>query len=415
MKIKHETTELFEVLYNETHEDFYSRYKIFYGGRGGRKSWEIATALILRAYQKKTLILCTREIQNSINDSVLSLLSNTVERLKLSAFFEIQKTTIICKHNGSEFKFKGLNGMTIDSIKSFEGVDYCWVEEAHSVSKKSWDVLIPTIRKEGSEIWVSFNPDLATDPVYERFILEPPEDTFVQKVSYLDNPDCPQTLIKEANYLKRVNEDLYNHIYLGEIRDHSEHRIFKWKPVSFEEFNAIQATTYYGVDWGKVDPWGIVAAKYHDGRLFVHELNYSSENETMDNLSQTQILALREHEEGLVKWMFEKLNIPKDAIIVCDNNRREKVRALRVAGWESAITARKGSGSIIDGIYSLSQLEVFYTKGSSNIEMEQLLYSWEVDRYGLPTEKPTDKNNHTIDPIRYIVQFLITQGVVNVI
>ena len=109
------------------------------------------------------------------------------------------------------------------------------------------------------------------------------------------------------------------------------------------------------------------------------------------------------------------MNIPKDAIIVCDNNRRDKVRALRVAGWESAITARKGRGSIVDGIYSLSQLEVFYTKGSSNIEMEQLLYSWEVDRYGLPTEKPTDKNNHTIDPIRYIVQFLITQGVVNVI
>ena len=414
MRSKIKAARPFIVLYDEMHPNYNDRYKVFWGGRGGRKSWEFAQALVSRAFKEKLLILCTREIQNSISDSVLSLLSNTIERMGLTYFFDVQKTTIIGK-NGSEFKFKGLNGLTIDSIKSFEGADYCWVEEAHSVSARGWEVLIPTIRKTNSEIWVSFNTDLATDPVYERFILDPPENSFVKKVSYLENPDCPQTLIDEANYLKRINEEMYNHIYLGEVREHKKNRIFNWNEISVEEYLSINATTYYGVDWGKVDAWGIVEAKYNDGRLFVHELNYYSENQLMDSFTKSDILELQKEEEGLVKLMFDRLNIDKGATIICDDNRREKVRALRIAGWENAILARKGKGSILEGIYNLSQLEVLYTKTSRNIAFEQNNYSWLVDRYDICLEKAEDKNNHLIDPIRYVVQFLKLQGVINLI
>ena len=158
-----ESIKEFKPLFDKT-ADF--RYIVFYGGRAGRKSWEVANSLIIKAINNPNLlILCTREIQNSIQDSVLRLLANQIERMGVSHYFEIQKTTIRCKTSGSEFIFKGLNGLTIDSIKSLEGADICWIEEAHSVSEHSWQVLIPTIRKAGSRILITFNPDLATDPV----------------------------------------------------------------------------------------------------------------------------------------------------------------------------------------------------------------------------------------------------------
>jgi len=164
-----ETIEQFEPLFDPENQNYNCRYKIFYGGRGGRKSWEVARACLIEAVKNKTLVVCTREFQNSISDSVLRLLANQIEMLGLGYFFEVQKTTIIGK-NGSEFIFKGLNGLTVDSIKSLEGADICWVEEGHSVSDHSWRVLIPTIRKPNSKIYVTFNPDLPTDPVYQRFV-----------------------------------------------------------------------------------------------------------------------------------------------------------------------------------------------------------------------------------------------------
>ena len=201
-----EISEHYAPLFDVEHPDYNSRYQVYYGGRGGGKSWQIARGLILRAFLNKSLILCTREIQNSINDSVLRLLSNQIELMGLSYFFEIQKTTIRGR-NGSEFIFKGLNGLTIDSIKSLEGVDYCWVEEAHSVSEHSWSILIPTIRKETngvqSQIIASFNPDMADDPVFTRFVLNGPPSTYICKINYTDNEHCPQTIIDEANYLNQ--------------------------------------------------------------------------------------------------------------------------------------------------------------------------------------------------------------------
>ena len=145
-----------------------SRYKVLYGGRGSGKSWGVARALLVIGLQKSTRVLCAREFQNSISDSVHALLADQIKSLGLEDFYTVQNTSIFGK-NGTEFLFAGLKH-NITKIKSFEGVDVCWVEEAQTTSKSSWDVLIPTIRKENSEIWVTFNPELDTDETYKRFV-----------------------------------------------------------------------------------------------------------------------------------------------------------------------------------------------------------------------------------------------------
>ena len=146
-----------------------ARYKVLWGGRGGAKSWGIARALLIIGANKPIRVLCAREFQTSIKDSVHKLLSDQIINMGLTDFYEVVDRTIRGK-NGSEFNFVGLKN-NVANVKSYEGVDICWVEEAQSVSARSWDVLIPTIRKEQSEIWVSFNPELATDNTYQRFIL----------------------------------------------------------------------------------------------------------------------------------------------------------------------------------------------------------------------------------------------------
>jgi len=169
-----------------------SRYKILYGGRGSGKSWGVARALIAKAVQNPIRVLCARELQNSISDSVIALLADQIKSMGLEAFFDVQRTAIYGK-NGSEFSFVGLKH-NVTSIKSFEGVDICWVEEGQAVSKTSWETLIPTIRKPGSEIWVTFNPDLDTYETYKRFVVSPPNNAIVRKVNWNDNPWFPEVL-----------------------------------------------------------------------------------------------------------------------------------------------------------------------------------------------------------------------------
>lgn len=191
-----------------------NRYKVAYGGRGSGKSWSIAQILVVQAYKEKTRILCAREIQRSISDSVIQLLSDTIDRMGLTAFFDVQKTQITGR-NGSRFIFEGLRA-NITKIKSMEGVNRVWVEEAESVSATSWETLIPTIRAKGSEIWVSFNPRDELDDTYQRFVLNPPPDSYVTKVNYSDNPWFPEELEKERTHLQNLDRDLYRHIWEGE-------------------------------------------------------------------------------------------------------------------------------------------------------------------------------------------------------
>jgi len=191
-----------------------ARYKVAHGGRGSAKSWSFARALLALGAQRKLRILCTREVQKSIKDSVHKLLSDQIEAIGLGWFYQIQNNEIRGA-NGTEFLFAGLADHTVESIKSYEGVDVVWVEEAHKVSKRSWDILIPTIRKEGSEIWISLNPELETDETYSRFVSDPPANAVVVQINYSDNPWFPAVLEQERVDCLRRDPKGYPQIWEG--------------------------------------------------------------------------------------------------------------------------------------------------------------------------------------------------------
>lgn len=193
------------------------RYKVLHGGRGSSKSWTVARALIILGAQRPMRILCTREVQKSIKDSVKRLLDDQIESLGLGQFYESLETEIRGL-NGTSFVFSGLASHTVDSVKSFEGVDVCWVEEAQTVGKKSWDILTPTIRKPGSEIWVTFNPLLDTDEVWKRFVENTPPNSCVLQVNWSDNPWFPEVLEQERQHAKETAPDDYDNIWEGKCR-----------------------------------------------------------------------------------------------------------------------------------------------------------------------------------------------------
>lgn len=189
------------------------RYKVGIGGRGGAKSWGFARALLIRGAQNPLLILCARETQKSIKDSVHKLLKKQIRKLGLQDCYLVQKTSILGT-NGTEFMFAGLKHNVAD-IKSLEDCDIVWVEEADNVSKDSWDTLIPTIRKDGSEIWVSFNPKLRTDDTYQRFVVRTPSDTALMEINWRDNPWFPPVLKKEMEDLREKDPEACDHVYEG--------------------------------------------------------------------------------------------------------------------------------------------------------------------------------------------------------
>lgn len=199
-------------------------YKIFYGGRGGSKSWDFARALLVLGWRKSLTILCTREIQNSIDESVHKLLTNQIELMGLSEFYKVYDTEIRGV-NGTKFVFAGLKNQ-FRKIKSYEGVDICAVFEATFISYNAWEALLPTIRRDppygpfgqGSEVWVEFNPELATDETYKRFVLDPPEGAIVVDINYWDNPWFPEILKRQMEAAKKKDLDNYNTVWAGKTR-----------------------------------------------------------------------------------------------------------------------------------------------------------------------------------------------------
>jgi phage terminase large subunit len=233
-----------------------SRYKVLYGGRGSGKSWGVARALISIALQRPVRVLCAREFQNSISDSVHALLADQIKSMGLEGFFTIQNTAIYGM-NGSEFLFAGLKH-NITKIKSFEGVDIAWVEEAQTTSKSSWDVLIPTIRKEGSEIWLTFNPELDTDETYKRFIVNPPSNAIVKKVNWSDNPWFPKVLRDEMEDLKARDMDAYLNVWEGNTRQVLDGAVYANELRKAQEENRIKdvlldtgvpVSTFWDIGW----------------------------------------------------------------------------------------------------------------------------------------------------------------------
>ncbi len=197
---------------DENNQLIKSRNLILYGGRASSKSWEFAGRISQIGQQYKTRALCVRRYQNKIKDSVYTLIKNQISNFEFGGYNILASS--IEHANGSEFAFYGIERNT-DEIKSFEGADILWIEEAHNLTAEQWAILEPTIRKEGSEIWISFNPNLITDFIYQRFIVNPPPDTRSRLVNYIDNPFLSDTLKKTIEAMKEEDPDQYQHIYLG--------------------------------------------------------------------------------------------------------------------------------------------------------------------------------------------------------
>lgn len=222
------------------------RYKIAYGGRGGAKSWGFARALLILGAQKQLRILCARETQKSIADSVYKLLCDQIAGLQLEYFYTITKTTIRGL-NGTEFLFAGISKSSVGDIKSYEGCDICWVEEAQIVSKRSWDILIPTIRKENSEIWISFNPELESDETYRRFIKDPPTGSTIVKLNWRDNPWFGKELNQERLDLLARDPDGYAHIYEGACRQVVDGAVYRKELLDAQQSGRITRVPYDAV------------------------------------------------------------------------------------------------------------------------------------------------------------------------
>jgi phage terminase large subunit len=219
-----------------------TRYRVLYGGRGGAKSWAVARALLIKAAKTPLRILCAREFQTSIRDSVHKLLCDQIVALEMTSFYDITQNALRGK-NGSEFAFVGLKN-NIANVKSYEGIDICWVEEAQTVSRNSWNILIPTIRKESSEIWITFNPELETDETYQRFVAKPPADAVVQKINWSDNPWFPETLRSEKDALKARDQEAYNQVWEGLCRQTVDGAIFGAEMAKAETENRIMKVPY---------------------------------------------------------------------------------------------------------------------------------------------------------------------------
>lgn len=219
-----------------------ARFKVAYGGRDGAKSWSFARVLLIKGTQRKLLVLCARELMNSIKESVHRVLSNQIVNLGLEDFYTVEKAKIIGS-NGTEFVFAGLKN-NIDAIKSLEGADIVWVEEAANVSKASWDKLIPTVRKDGSEIWVSYNPELETDDTHQRFAINPPPGAIVVKMLFSDNPWPSEVLRAERENLQARDADAYAHIWLGQPKRMIEGAIYANELRAAESEGRIRKVAY---------------------------------------------------------------------------------------------------------------------------------------------------------------------------
>lgn len=219
------------------------RYKVLHGGRGSAKSWSVARTLIHLATVRPIRVLCARETQKSIQESVHRLLKDQIAALGVEHLFDVQETKIVGK-NGSDFAFAGIRQQGVANLKSFEAVDVCWVEEAQVVSKKSWDVLIPTIRKPGSEIWITFNPELDDDETFKRFVTDADEDCWVCALNYSDNPWFDEVLEKERLKMLKRDPIGYKTTWEGQCRPAVEGAIYAGEIAAVIEQKRIRNVPY---------------------------------------------------------------------------------------------------------------------------------------------------------------------------
>lgn len=203
-----------------------ARGRVLYGGRSSSKSWDAAGNAIFLASNFNVRFLCVRQFQNKIAESVYTLLKMQIERFGLRDEFAVTDRSITHKKTGSNFVFYGL-ARNLQEIRSLEGVDVCWLEEAHALTKDQWDVLEPTIRKEGSQIWIVFNPMFSADFAYQRFVASPPANYVVRKINFDENPFLSRTMLEVIERTRSESEEDFEHIYLGNPKQDTEGAVIK--------------------------------------------------------------------------------------------------------------------------------------------------------------------------------------------
>lgn len=375
------------------------RYKCAYGGRGGAKSWGFARALLIQGAEKPLRILCTREVQKSIKDSVHSLLSDQIQALGLGGFYEVLETEIRGK-NGTQFLFAGLSSHTVESVKSFEGVDRCWVEEARAVSKRSWDILTPTIRKPGSEIWVSFNPELDTDEAYMRFVVNSPTDCVTVKIGWQDNPWFPAVLNQERIDCQKLNPKDYPNIWEGECKPAVDGAIY-----ADEVAKAIES--------------GRICPVPYDPALKVHVVWDLGWNDSMflvlvqKHLSTLRVIEAIEDNHKTYDWFSAELRnrrlnwgnmwLPHDAMHASPESGRTPKMILQDLGW----TCRQIPNQPVETGIKQARMgfgQVFFDK----VKADRLVQCLKRYRRNIPTTtgEPAspvhDEYSHGADAFRYL-------------
>lgn len=410
MKIK--IAEKFRPLLLESH-----RFKVYYGGRGAGKSHTFALSLLLAATERKIKVLCAREFQSSIKDSVHAILKKIILTEKLP-YFQVTETEVRNIKTGSVFIFKGIK-RDIDSIKSTDGITHCWIEEAEKVSKKSWDELIPTIREEGSEIWVSFNPREEKNETYQRFVVNRSSDTLTVLVNYYDNPFISQTLLNDMEKCRREKpKEEFDYIWLGKPRKISDAVVFKNR-FEVKEFETApqdlmyQRRVFFGADWGFAnDPNTLVRCYIQDSCLYIDHCAFDK-NYVVDGVGY--VVRGEPTELNKMPQFFDKVPESKNWIIYGDSARPETISYIKNHGYRSLISVKKttkdakaekkgtGLGYVEDGIEYLKSFEKIYIHPRNKdliIEFEN--YSYQTDKVTeeiLP--KLEDRYNHGIDALRY--------------
>lgn len=364
-----------------------ARYKGAYGGRGSGKSHFFAELMIEEHIMNaKRRSVCVREVQKSLGQSVKRLLELKIEALNAGSYFEVQDAVIKSKRGDGLILFQGMQNHTADSIKSLEGYDCAWVEESQSLSQNSLDLLRPTIRKPGSELWFTWNPRQATDPVDTLLRgLTPPKDAVVLPVNFDDNPWFPNVLKDEMEYDQRRDPDKYMHVWRGEYVRNSETRVFKnWK---IEEFTAPpDAIHRLGADWGfAVDPTTLVRCHIVGRTLYVDYEAYMVGCEILNTPD-----------------LF--MTVPESEMwpMVADSARPETISHMRRNGFPKIMAAVKGPKSVEDGVEWLKSYNIIVHPRCTHTIDELTLYSYKTDPLTnkiLPVLE--DKKNHVIDALRY--------------
>ena len=364
-----------------------ARYKGAWGGRGSGKSHFFGEMLIECHIANPTeSSVCVREVQKSLDQSVKRLLEGKIQAMNAGAYFEVQDAKIKSTRGDGMIIFQGMQNHTADTIKSLEGYQRAWVEEAQSLSQRSLDLLRPTIRRPGSELWFSWNPEESTDPVDVLLRGEnPPPDAVVIPVNYTDNPWFPDVLRAEMEYDRGRDPDKYAHIWLGEYVRNSETRVFRnWK---VEEFDAPKDAVHrLGADWGfAVDPSVLIRCHIVGRKLYIDHEAYQIGCDIVDLPSL--FMSVPEAE----KWP-----------ITADSARPETISHMRQNGFPKIHAAVKGAKSIEDGIEWLKSFDVIVHPRCKHTIDELTLYSYKTDPMtGKVLPMLEDKNNHVIDALRY--------------